>query len=54
MALLEEQSARWQRGEHVLVEDYLARQPGLHANSEAMLDLITSPIATTWKPSSRS
>jgi tRNA A-37 threonylcarbamoyl transferase component Bud32 len=40
--LLEEQSHRWRRGERVPVEDYLARQPGLHA--DAVLDLITNEV----------
>ncbi len=40
--LLEEQSRRWRRGECVPVEDYLARQPALHA--DAVLDLITNEV----------
>jgi hypothetical protein len=42
--LLAEQGARWQRGERVPVEDYLARHPGLRADPEAVLDLITNEV----------
>jgi formylglycine-generating enzyme required for sulfatase activity/tRNA A-37 threonylcarbamoyl transferase component Bud32 len=40
--LLDDQSSRWQRGERVPAEDYLARYPRLHA--EALLDLITNEV----------
>jgi formylglycine-generating enzyme required for sulfatase activity/tRNA A-37 threonylcarbamoyl transferase component Bud32 len=43
-ALLEEQSSGWLRGEHVLVEVYLARHPALQADPEAALDLITNEV----------
>src|SRR5262249_45193596 len=39
-ALLEEQLAGWRRGERVLVEDYLVRQPALAGDAEAVLELI--------------
>ena len=34
------QTASWGRGERTLVEDYLARQPALRGDDEAVLDLI--------------
>jgi hypothetical protein len=43
-SLLEDQSRRWQRGERVLVESYLAQQPGLQGDPEAALDLITNEV----------
>ncbi len=38
--LLDDQAARWQRGDTVQVEHYLARRPQLHGDVEAVLDLI--------------
>jgi serine/threonine-protein kinase len=38
--LLVEQSARWQRGERVLVEAYLEQNPALRTDPEGILDLI--------------
>ena len=37
---LNNQTASWGRGERTLVEDYLARQPALRGDDEAVLDLI--------------
>jgi WD40 repeat protein/serine/threonine protein kinase len=42
--LLAEQRARWQRGERLPVETYLARHPELAADTEAILDLIGHEI----------
>jgi serine/threonine protein kinase len=39
-ALLDDQSRRWERGERLLVESYLAQQPALMEDSEAVLDLL--------------
>jgi WD40 repeat protein len=44
LPLLQDQRARWQRGERVLVEDYLARQPALAADAKAALDLIAHEV----------
>jgi WD40 repeat protein/tRNA A-37 threonylcarbamoyl transferase component Bud32 len=43
-AVLLNQSTRWQRGERVLVEAYLAQLPVLRDNPEAVLDLITNEV----------
>jgi tetratricopeptide (TPR) repeat protein/tRNA A-37 threonylcarbamoyl transferase component Bud32 len=43
-ALLVDQRARWQQGEKVLVEAYLAQETGLAGQAEAMLDLIGNEI----------
>jgi class 3 adenylate cyclase/predicted ATPase len=43
-ALLEDQAARWRRGERVPVEDYLGRQPALAEDSEAVLELIAHEV----------
>jgi TOMM system kinase/cyclase fusion protein len=43
-ALLLDQQSRWRRGESVLVEAYLARQPGLAGDGEAVLDLILHEV----------
>src|SRR5579883_3175517 len=37
-----EQAERWRRGERVLVEAYLEREPALDADTEAVLDLVYS------------
>src|SRR5262245_7123517 len=42
--LLDETRQRWQRGEKVLVEDYLARYPNLTANPEGVVDLIYGEV----------
>jgi serine/threonine-protein kinase len=42
--LLDDQCSRWQRGERVVVEDYLARHPNLQADTERVLDLITNEV----------
>jgi WD40 repeat protein/Flp pilus assembly protein TadD len=42
--LLVDQQSRWQRGERASVEDYLARQPDLQNDPEALLDLITHEV----------
>jgi WD40 repeat protein len=42
--LLDEQRARWERGEPVPVEDYLRRYPELHADREAVVDLIYQEV----------
>jgi len=39
-AILEEQRARWNEGDRVLVEEYLARNLGLRDDAKAVLDLI--------------
>ena len=39
-ALLDDQSRRWERGERLLVEMYLAQQPALMEDPEAVLDLL--------------
>jgi WD40 repeat protein/tetratricopeptide (TPR) repeat protein len=39
-AILDDQSRRWQRGEKLLVESFLAEQPALREDPEAVLDLI--------------
>src|SRR5258708_6513046 len=39
-SLLDDQAARWQRGERVLVETYLARQTALQTATKAVMDLI--------------
>jgi hypothetical protein len=44
VTFLEDQNARWQRGERMLVEEYLARRPDLHGNAEGLLDLITNEV----------
>jgi serine/threonine protein kinase len=41
-SLLDEQAAHWQRGEHIRVEDYLARHPRLQADHDGLVDLITN------------
>src|SRR5262245_51719655 len=38
--LLDDQQERWQRGERVLVEDYLKQWPALESDVERTLDLI--------------
>jgi hypothetical protein len=43
-ALLDDQSQRWQRGERLLVEGYLAQQPALQEDAEAVLDLLYHEI----------
>jgi serine/threonine-protein kinase len=43
--LLDDQTQRWQRGERPPVEDYLAHQPALAGDSEALLDLIYNEVA---------
>src|SRR5258707_12899509 len=40
--LLEDQRARWERGERPAAEDYLVRHPALGAEDEAALDLIAN------------
>src|SRR6516165_1952430 len=42
--LLDEQRARWERGEPVPVEDYLRRHPELRAGAEAVVDLIYQEV----------
>jgi eukaryotic-like serine/threonine-protein kinase len=42
--LLRHQSRAWRRGERAPVEDYLAQQPGLRDDAEAVLDLIYNEI----------
>jgi WD40 repeat protein len=42
--LLDEQRARWERGEPVPVEDYLRRYPELRADREAVVDLIYQDV----------
>jgi serine/threonine protein kinase len=39
-----DQSERWQRGEHVSVEEYLAEYPELASDADALLDLIHSEM----------
>ena len=41
-ALLDDQLSRWQRGERVVVEDYLTRHP--HLDASTVLDLITNEV----------
>jgi serine/threonine protein kinase/Tfp pilus assembly protein PilF len=43
-SLLDDQNLHWLLGERVLVEDYLAREPALHHDSDALLDLIYNEI----------
>src|SRR5438477_8567428 len=38
--LEENQRARWQRGEHVRVEDYLEQHPALQAFADGIVDLV--------------
>ena len=38
--VLEDQRDRWQRGQGISVETYVARQPALRSDLEAQLDLI--------------
>jgi tRNA A-37 threonylcarbamoyl transferase component Bud32 len=40
----DDQYARWQAGERILVEDYLRSHPALADNEEALLDLIYSEV----------
>jgi hypothetical protein len=42
--LLEDQSARWQRGERFFVEEYLTRHAALSDNADAALDLILNEV----------
>jgi eukaryotic-like serine/threonine-protein kinase len=42
--VLRHQSRAWRRGERAAVEDYLAQQPGLRADAEAVLDLIYNEV----------
>ena len=44
LTLLAEQQSRWQRGERVLVEVYLAQRPALSGDSEAVLELILHEV----------
>jgi len=44
LALLADQCARWRRGEHVPVEAYLKKNPGLGAEATDVLDLIYNEI----------
>src|ERR1700674_2615890 len=44
LALLADQCARWQRGDHVPVEVYLKKHPGLRAKPMDVLDLIYNEI----------
>jgi len=39
-AILDEQQARWDRGERPLVEDFLAQHPTLREDAEATIDVI--------------
>src|SRR6516225_873660 len=39
-ALLDEQSRHWRQGQRPPIEDYLARQPDLRQDPEALLDLV--------------
>jgi hypothetical protein len=39
-SLMTDQRRRWQQGDAVLVETYLARYPTLHHNNEDLLDLV--------------
>jgi tetratricopeptide (TPR) repeat protein/tRNA A-37 threonylcarbamoyl transferase component Bud32 len=39
-AILDEQSARWERGERPLIEEFLARYPVLEEDPEQLLDLV--------------
>jgi tetratricopeptide (TPR) repeat protein/tRNA A-37 threonylcarbamoyl transferase component Bud32 len=41
---LADQRERWQRGERALVEEYLAREPRLRGDREALLDLVYHEI----------
>jgi serine/threonine protein kinase/Flp pilus assembly protein TadD len=43
-SLLDDQNRRWLTGERVLAEDYVARNPALHDDSESLLDLIYNEI----------
>src|SRR5690242_3124449 len=43
-AALLDQCARWQRGERVPVEVYLAGHPGVRADAQAALDLIGNEV----------
>ena len=42
--LCQEQRERWQRGERVLVESYLAEQPTLQTDSQAVLELLYQEV----------
>ncbi|HEV3083818.1 MAG TPA: protein kinase [Gemmataceae bacterium] len=42
--LLVDQQNRWQKGERVLVETYIAQQPSLQSDSQVMLGLIANEI----------
>jgi hypothetical protein len=44
VVLLMDQQVRWRRGEHVLVEAYLAQQPHLRDASEVVLELILHEV----------
>jgi formylglycine-generating enzyme required for sulfatase activity/tRNA A-37 threonylcarbamoyl transferase component Bud32 len=44
LLLLEDQQARWRRGERMLVESYLSRLPHLHGDSEVALELILHEV----------
>jgi tetratricopeptide (TPR) repeat protein len=43
-ALIRDQRARWLRGEPVVVEDYLEKNPALRAREETILDLIYNEV----------
>jgi tetratricopeptide (TPR) repeat protein/tRNA A-37 threonylcarbamoyl transferase component Bud32 len=43
-SLLSDQRTRWGRGERIRVEDYLSRHEGLHADAEAVLNLIANEV----------
>ena len=42
--LLGDQNRRWQQGERILVETYLAQHPELHARQEWLLSLIFNEV----------
>jgi tetratricopeptide (TPR) repeat protein len=44
LALIDDQRARWLRGEPVMVEEYLSRDPALWTHDETILDLIYNEV----------
>jgi serine/threonine protein kinase/Tfp pilus assembly protein PilF len=43
-SLLDDQNQRWQRGDRATAEDYLARDPALRSDPEALLDLLYNEV----------